>query len=335
MWRFRQRFGPGRRCFALVHPAAADDPVAVLHVALTGRPAASMGDVNSAGSGSLLPRPIAAAHAATGVAGREAAAGPARGDAADAVANFWSVSLCAPGLRGLSTARHLIYGAVEELSGRGREPAAAGRFVTLSPVPGFARWAAELGQPGADEARRGASAALDDGSCRALWAVRAEAADAALDAAAGVPEARSVAHSALRSAAEPEPAGAEGSLVVLLALLVRWQHAAARGGTASLPAIMSAGAAAAAEAGALRLCRWYLASGGVPRCPVANFHCGNGAVLWRVNWAANVTPKGLVESFGVMVNYLYAPGRLEDRAAAFAAVARDEPLPVADPGEVP
>jgi len=39
--------------------------------------------------------------------------------------------------------------------------------------------------------------------------------------------------------------------------------------------------------------------------PVANFHLRNGASLWRINWLANSTAKGLSESCGLMVNYRY------------------------------
>lgn len=55
-----------------------------------------------------------------------------------------------------------------------------------------------------------------------------------------------------------------------------------------------------------------LDDGGRPREPVARFHLGNGARLWRVNLDADASPRALEQSFGVMVNYRYAP---EDRAA--------------------
>jgi len=42
---------------------------------------------------------------------------------------------------------------------------------------------------------------------------------------------------------------------------------------------------------------------------VARFHLGNGARLERIDWLGDVSPKGLRESAGIMVNYLY---RLED-----------------------
>ena len=43
--------------------------------------------------------------------------------------------------------------------------------------------------------------------------------------------------------------------------------------------------------------------------PVARFHLGNGARLERINWMADPSAKGLRQSLGLMVNYVYA---LED-----------------------
>ena len=47
---------------------------------------------------------------------------------------------------------------------------------------------------------------------------------------------------------------------------------------------------------------------GKPLNPVANFHLGNGATvsLKNVNFAANRFPRGLTESCGLMVNYIYS-----------------------------
>ena len=45
--------------------------------------------------------------------------------------------------------------------------------------------------------------------------------------------------------------------------------------------------------------------GGWPVDPVARFHLGNGARLERLNWSANLSPKGRRQSAGLMVNYLY------------------------------
>ena len=45
--------------------------------------------------------------------------------------------------------------------------------------------------------------------------------------------------------------------------------------------------------------------------PVARFHLDNGARLERLNVRGNMAPKGLRQSFGLMVNYLYDLDRIE------------------------
>ena len=58
-------------------------------------------------------------------------------------------------------------------------------------------------------------------------------------------------------------------------------------------------------------------SGGKVIDPVARFHLNNGARLERINWLGDVSPKGLAQSAGFMVNYLYDPRRIEDNHEAF------------------
>jgi malonyl-CoA decarboxylase len=63
-----------------------------------------------------------------------------------------------------------------------------------------------------------------------------------------------------------------------------------------------------------RLCAAYLTEardGKGTSDPVARFHLGNGARLERINWLGNTAGKGLAESFGIMVNYLYDPDLIE------------------------
>ncbi len=45
--------------------------------------------------------------------------------------------------------------------------------------------------------------------------------------------------------------------------------------------------------------------------PVARFHLGNGARIERINWFADPSTKGLKQSHGLMVNYLYDLKRLD------------------------
>ena len=81
-------------------------------------------------------------------------------------------------------------------------------------------------------------------------------------------------------------------------------------------------ASAAFEAPLTRLCARYLTEtepGRGPSDPVARFHLGNGARLERINWRGNVSARGLQESYGVMVNYLYDPDTIEANHEAFAS----------------
>ncbi|MBE2264355.1 MAG: malonyl-CoA decarboxylase [Burkholderiaceae bacterium] len=72
----------------------------------------------------------------------------------------------------------------------------------------------------------------------------------------------------------------------------------------------------------LRAASQYLASewqDGKPVDAVARFHLGNGARVERINWAADLSPRGLRQSCGMMVNYLYDLKRLDKHRAALAA----------------
>ncbi|QHE86443.1 malonyl-CoA decarboxylase [Hydrogenophaga sp. BPS33] len=57
---------------------------------------------------------------------------------------------------------------------------------------------------------------------------------------------------------------------------------------------------------------------GRPRDPVARFHLGNGARVERLNWAADPSPKGQKQSYGLMVNYLYDLKRLDKHRLSLA-----------------
>jgi malonyl-CoA decarboxylase len=51
---------------------------------------------------------------------------------------------------------------------------------------------------------------------------------------------------------------------------------------------------------------------------VARFHLGNGARLEQIDWLGDVSPKGLHESAGLMVNYLYRIEDIEKNHEAYA-----------------
>jgi malonyl-CoA decarboxylase len=96
----------------------------------------------------------------------------------------------------------------------------------------------------------------------------------------------------------------------------------------------------------LRLCAHYLLQakqGNEPLDPVARFHLGNGAVLERVNWMADISEQGMKRSAGLMVNYVYWLNEVERnherywRELAIAASPQVEKLarecPLAAPAE--
>ncbi len=219
---------PDRRLYAFFHPRLGDDPIIFVEVALTTEIPASIA--------AILDRdrtPIAAEEATTAV--------------------FYSISNCQPGLRGISFGSFLIKQVAEDLRSELRQ---LRTFVTLSPVPGFADWLADLKAetaadgPALDEATRGALEAL---STPAWWK------------------------------------DGEGSEKLS-------RHV-------------------------MPLAAWYLARGkardGRPRDPVARFHLGNGARLERINWAADLSERGLSKAHGVMVNYLYDLSDIEKNHEAF------------------
>jgi malonyl-CoA decarboxylase len=113
----RRRLEPAdRRCFAFFHPQLIDEPLIFVEVALTGEIPRSIGEVLSE------EREILPAQAAT-------------------TAVFYSISNCQEGLRGISFGNFLIKQVAEDLK---RELPGLDTFVTLSPVPGFARWLTTL-----------------------------------------------------------------------------------------------------------------------------------------------------------------------------------------------
>ncbi|WP_269088033.1 malonyl-CoA decarboxylase domain-containing protein [Polynucleobacter hirudinilacicola] len=60
-----------------------------------------------------------------------------------------------------------------------------------------------------------------------------------------------------------------------------------------------------------------LGSAGRNGNPVAKFHLGNGARLHQINWAGDLSRKGLRQSAALMVNYLYDLSSVEENHERF------------------
>jgi malonyl-CoA decarboxylase len=109
----RNRLQPeDRRCYGFFHPQLVDEPLIFVEVALTKEIPGAIGPLLD-----LSRTPIAATEVTTAV--------------------FYSISNTQKGLGGVSFGNFLIKQVVENLKG---ELPNLKTFVTLSPVPGFARW---------------------------------------------------------------------------------------------------------------------------------------------------------------------------------------------------
>jgi malonyl-CoA decarboxylase len=85
------------------------------------------------------------------------------------------------------------------------------------------------------------------------------------------------------------------------------------------------GASAALQPVLTRLAARYLVAekdSDRPIDPVARFHLGNGARIERINWLADISPRGIKQSAGIMVNYLYKLSDIEENHEAYAREGR-------------
>jgi malonyl-CoA decarboxylase len=126
---------PDRRCYGFFHPRLVDEPLIFVEVALTSQSPAAIAPLLDLGRA-----PIPAEDATTAV--------------------FYSISNTQRGLAGISFGNFLIKQVVEEIK---RELPNVQTFVTLSPVPGFAKWL--------KREREGETSTLLDASARAALAV--------------------------------------------------------------------------------------------------------------------------------------------------------------------
>jgi len=197
---------------------------------------------------------------------------------------FYSINNCQRGLDGISFGNFLIKRVVSLLADEFRNLKS---FATLSPIPGFSRWLTQrLGTA------EGGLVSEEEG--------RAILAALPMPPAIAAPGAEPV-------AAKPETPEA----LLRRALAKRnWMR--------------EEGLARAMEPVLMRLCARYLAieeaqgRPGRARDPVAHFHLSNGARIERLNWRGDVSEKGLRESAGLMVNYLYDPAKIEEYHEGYA-----------------
>ena len=279
----KNRLEADRRCFAFFHPRMPDEPLIFVEVALVSGIA---GNIET-----LLDETAPMGNPQT----------------AD-TAIFYSISNCQRGLVGISFGDFLIKRVVDALAA---ELPRLKTFATLSPLPAFRAWlAAEAEQgplllPSEAKTVEVVSAGMDAaGADDALLRL--------LDRPEWVDDLRIVEAARLEERR-------------LLAVEARIDADLAIGRDDELvPELESLVAAHPLREPLLRLAARYLlharAPSGRALDPVAHFHLSNGARVEQLDWLGDRSPKGLQQSAGIMVNYLYRLGNIEANHEAY----RDE-----------
>nr|XP_043609282.1 malonyl-CoA decarboxylase, mitochondrial isoform X2 [Erigeron canadensis] len=179
---------------------------------------------------------------------------------------FYSISSTQPGLAGINLGKFLIKRVIYLVK---KDMPNISNFATLSPIPGFMQWLLS---------KLASSESSGPIFCENI--LKPEEEKALVDA---------YAHST---------AGKNG-MEILLHLLASTNHEWTQSDKliSELEPIL------------LRLCARYLLrekKRGKALDSVANFHLQNGAMIGRLNWMADRSDKGLSQSGGIMVNYIYS-----------------------------
>ncbi|XP_057433413.1 uncharacterized protein LOC130726200 isoform X2 [Lotus japonicus] len=203
---------------------------------------------------------------------------------------FYSISSTQPGLSGINLGKFLIKRVVTLVK---REMPHISTFATLSPIPGFMPWLLSKLASQAVLADGDVSQPLAEGSGSTFYEniLKPEEEEALM----GLPK---------------DIAKGTNGMEVLFNLLTstsyKWIHS---------PEILSA-----LKPPLMRLCARYLLQEkkrGKALDSVANFHLQNGAMVERINWMADRSEKGLSQSGGIMVNYVYCLDQIEEYAHSY------------------
>ena len=294
----RHRLHGDRRCYAFFHPSMPGEPLIFVEVALVGGMA---GDVQE-----LLEE-------------RRQPLDPAAAD----TAVFYSITNSQRGLRGISFGSFLIKRVVDDLA---RDLPNLRQFATLSPMPRFRTWLAGQDEVLTADERAALTHLLEERSGRNNGAPAVER---------RVRDRRAADRPA--TGAHPPDAADEngGANASEVGRAPRPPTPPAVAASAETPRDDALAAALAGEgwcrdealtrlldAPLKRAAARYLleraGGGGEPIDPVARFHLGNGARIERINALADVSERGLRQSAGLMVNYLYDRDAIEDNHEAFA-----------------
>ncbi|MBX9925429.1 MAG: malonyl-CoA decarboxylase family protein, partial [Hyphomicrobiaceae bacterium] len=285
----RRRLASDRRCFGFFHPSLPDEPLIFVEVALVNEISGKIGPI--------IRAPV-----------------PPAGTSEPDTAIFYSISNCQPGLRGISFGNFLIKQVAADLA---KELPGIRVFSTLSPMPGFRKWV--------ENPDTNLAAQLPKGLVERIVREPLAATGRPVSPASPAVQDKRVSGNdlAVREPAKDVPKPAATDPAVLREAIRRIILASdAPSGDAT-----GVGSASIDQANALRrevllrLGARYLAGHAQTRGisdPVARFHLGNGARIERINYGGDASEKGMRESYGLMVNYLYDLKSVEKNHEAFA-----------------
>ncbi|TYK12302.1 malonyl-CoA decarboxylase [Cucumis melo var. makuwa] len=204
---------------------------------------------------------------------------------------FYSISSTKPGLSGINLGKFLIKRVITLVK---RDMPYINIFATLSPIPGFMQWLlSKLSSQSNRAETEVASRTSRDESASTFWENILE------------PEEERV----LIESSQDFVTGTSG-MEVMFRLLTLSNH----------EWISSTKLLSALKQPLMRLCARYLVEEkkrGKALDSVANFHLQNGAMIERLNWMADRSVKGLLQSGGIMVNYIYRMEKIEEYAHSY------------------
>ncbi|XP_059662749.1 uncharacterized protein LOC132308623 isoform X2 [Cornus florida] len=190
---------------------------------------------------------------------------------------FYSISSTQAGLAGVNLGKFLIKRVIDLVK---RDMPNISTFATLSPIPGYMQWLLSKLASAERSSSTFQEKMLEPDEERALL-------DASTEFASG-------------------KNGMEVMWNLLRSSNYEW---------ISSPKLMSA-----LKTPLMRLCARYLLQEkkrGKALDSVANFHLQNGAMVGRLNWMADRSEKGLLQSGAIMVNYIYRMENIEENAQSY------------------
>ncbi|XP_022848252.1 malonyl-CoA decarboxylase, mitochondrial [Olea europaea var. sylvestris] len=200
---------------------------------------------------------------------------------------FYSISSTQPGLSGINLGKFLIKRVIDVVR---KDMPSISTFATLSPIPGYMSWLLS----------KLASAERSDSTFNEHL-LKPEEESALIDAAGELATGKN---------------GMEVMCKLLASPKYEWTNSAQLMSVLNTPL--------------MRLCARYLLQEkkrGKALDSVANFHLQNGAMVGRLNWMADRSDKGLKQSAGIMVNYIYRVENIEENVQSYFSKGQTQASP--------